>query len=130
MTKRAYYVRHRKAPGILVAGLRTEVNLPDFSGATCAILTEAAKALLSTFHDRQPVILDREGALMWLEGTPIEDIPRLPVDELFVRRVSGEVGSWKAQPDDLNMSVEVHDSEALKPTVFAHRTPPQSACGA
>ncbi|GHC65657.1 SOS response-associated peptidase [Neogemmobacter tilapiae] len=105
-TKRAYYIKHRVELGILVAGLFTEVRLPDFSGPTCAILTEEAKGQLAKIHDRQPVILTREAARMWLDGKPIEDIPRLPVELLQLTRVSGKVGSWKAQGPDLIKPVE------------------------
>jgi putative SOS response-associated peptidase YedK len=106
ITKRTYYIRHSKAPALLVAGLCSEVHLPDFEGTTCAILTEPAKGLLSIFHDRQPVLLDRDAARMWLDGKFIEDILRQSVDELIVRRVRGEIGSKRGMGADLIVPME------------------------
>jgi putative SOS response-associated peptidase YedK len=112
-TKRAYYIQHSSEAGLLVAGLWSEVRLPDFTGATCAILTEEATDQLATIHDRKPVLLSREAARMWLDGRAIEDIPRLPVDQLTMKRVSGKVGSWKAQGPDLIKPVEEDDEAGV-----------------
>ncbi|HOI74903.1 MAG TPA: SOS response-associated peptidase [Syntrophales bacterium] len=38
----------------------------DPSAATCTILTTEANDLIRPVHDRMPVILDREGAALWL----------------------------------------------------------------
>ncbi|GHC45557.1 SOS response-associated peptidase [Neogemmobacter tilapiae] len=112
-TKQAHYIQHGgNEPALLVLGLWTEVKLPDFEGLTCAILTEEAQGQIAAIHDRQPVIVDREGARMWLAGVPVEDIPRLPVSTLTMHKVGPAVGSWKAAGPGLIDPVEdgAHDN--------------------
>ena len=100
--KQAYYVKPGgNEPGFFGLGLWTEVALPDFNGQTVAILTEEAQGEISTIHDRQPVIVDAEGAKRWLDGEAIETIPRQPPEKRVVYKVGKAVNSWKPQGPDL-----------------------------
>ena len=100
--KQPYHVQPGgNAPALLVCGLWSEPSLPDFSGLTCAILTEPARDDLARVHDRQPVIVDVDGARAWLDGTPIEIVPRLPTERLTLHRVSKRVNNWRAEDPDL-----------------------------
>jgi len=100
--KQPHYVKPSgNQPALLVCGLWTEVTLPDFNGLTCAILTEEAQGEIANIHDRQPVIVDREGARAWLDGVPIEHVPRLPTAQLVMHTVGRKVNSWRAEGPDL-----------------------------
>lgn len=52
-------------------------------------------------HDRQPIIVDAEGAKLWLDGEPVETIPRQPASKRKMHRVSKAVNTWKSQGPDL-----------------------------
>lgn len=100
--KEAYYVSPASnEPGFLTLGLWTEVALPDWSGATVTMLTEAATGQVATIHDRQPIIVDDEGARRWLDGEPLETIPRQPPEKRRMHKVGRAVNSWKSQGPDL-----------------------------
>jgi putative SOS response-associated peptidase YedK len=64
--KQPYYVKSGGNAPLLICALWTRVTLPDYEGLTCAILTEEARGDLAVIHDRQPVIVDAEGAKAWL----------------------------------------------------------------
>jgi putative SOS response-associated peptidase YedK len=81
------------APALLMAGLWSAVELPDFEGLTCAVLTEAARPGLDALHDRMPVIIDQDGLAQWLDGCEISALPRLPVTGLAWHPVDRAVGS-------------------------------------
>jgi putative SOS response-associated peptidase YedK len=105
--KQPYYIQPKgNTPALLICGLWSEATLPDFTGLTCAILTEPARDELAMIHDRQPVIVDAEGARAWLDGAPIEAVPRLPTARLTMHKVSKRVNDWRAEdpglivPDD------------------------------
>ena len=100
--KQAYYVKPAgNEPGFFGLGLRSEAALPDFKGQTVAILTEEAQGDIAAIHDRQPVIVDAEGAKRWLDGEAIETIPRQPPEKRTMHKVSKAVSSWKPQGPDL-----------------------------
>jgi len=81
------------APALLMAGLMTRVALPDFAGATCAILTEAVRAPLDQVHDRMPVLLTPEGMAAWLAGAAADAVGRLPMAGITWHEVAPAVGS-------------------------------------
>lgn len=100
--KQAYYVKPAgNEPGFFGLGLWSEAALPDFKGQTVAILTEEAQGQVAAIHDRQPVIVDAEGAKRWLDGEAIETIPRRPPEKRTMHKVSKAVNSWKPQGPDL-----------------------------
>lgn len=100
--KEAYYVSPAgNEPGLLVLGLWTEVSLPDHRGQTVAILTEEAEGDMATIHDRQPIIVDAEGAMQWLDGEPVETISRQPPAKRRIQKVGKAVNSWRSQGPDL-----------------------------
>lgn len=77
--KQPYYVQpNGNFCALLIFGIWAEATRPDFTGLTCAIITEPSRDDLSINHDRQPVIVDPEGARAWLAGVPIEAVPRVP----------------------------------------------------
>lgn len=100
--KQPYYITPAgNVPALLICGLWSEVDLPDFKGLTCAILTEPSRDDLARIHDRQPVIVDPEGARAWLEGKPIEDVPRMSNAKLTMHKVSKRVNNWRAEDPGL-----------------------------
>lgn len=100
--KQPYYIRPAgNEPSFFVLGLWTDAALPDFKGQTVAILTEEAQGEVATIHDRQPVIVDAEGAKMWLDGIPIEDVPRQRTEKRKMHKVSNAVNGWKPQGPEL-----------------------------
>jgi len=100
--KQAYYVKPAgNEPGFFALGLWTDAKLPDFAGQTVAILTEEAQGQVATIHDRQPIIVDAEGAKRWLDGEAVESIPRQPPDKRTMHKVGKAVNSWKPQGPDL-----------------------------
>ena len=109
--KQPFYIQPKgNTPALLVCGLWSEANLPDFSGLTCAILTEPARDDLARIHDRQPVIVDPEGARAWLTGTPIEAVPRLPNDRLMLHKVGKRVNNWRAEDPGLIVPEETDEA--------------------
>jgi putative SOS response-associated peptidase YedK len=70
------------APALIMAGIWSEVHLPDFSGLTCAVLTEAVRPPLDAVHDRMPLLLEPGAVAAWLGGCALADLPRLPVAAL------------------------------------------------
>jgi putative SOS response-associated peptidase YedK len=100
--KQPFYIQPKgNTPALLVCGLWSEATLPDFTGLTCAILTEPSRDDLARIHDRQPAIVDAEGARAWLEGATIEDVPRMPNDKLVLHKVSKRVNNWRAEDEGL-----------------------------
>lgn len=89
------------APALLMAGLMTRVALPDFAGATCAILTEAVRAPLDAVHDRMPVLLTPESMADWLGGAPAEGLGRLAMAGLCWHEVGRAVGSVRNEGAEL-----------------------------
>jgi putative SOS response-associated peptidase YedK len=93
-------------PALLVAGLWSEVDLPDYKGLTVTILTEPAVGMID---DRQPVIIDADGARAWLDGVPIEDVPRQPITARTMHRVEKSVGSVRNEGPGLILPVADED---------------------
>ena len=89
------------APALLMAGIWSEVRLPDYQGLTCAILTEAARGSLAGVHDRMPVMIAPETAPGWLSGRSLDDMPRLPLDALAWHEVGPAVSSVRNEGADL-----------------------------
>ncbi|MDE2945193.1 MAG: SOS response-associated peptidase [Gemmatimonadota bacterium] len=65
--KRPYFVRRRDRRPMALAGLWDVWRGPDGRIPSCTIITTDANALLEPLHDRMPVILEGEGAQMWLD---------------------------------------------------------------
>ena len=85
--KQPYYIKDAEGTGMLLAGIwdrwyQDQQNFLD----SFAIVTTAVVPDLKFLHHRQPVILDREQALFWVDHTldiaEIESLcdPRLPYD--------------------------------------------------
>lgn len=91
--KRPFYVSPSgNEAGLMALGLWSDVQIPDYTGLTCTMLTEPAVGRVAELHDRQPVLVDAEGAQMWLDGALIEEIPRLDPAKLKIVRVAKDVG--------------------------------------
>lgn len=100
--KHPHYIQPSgNAPALVMAGLWSEVRLPDYQGLTCAVLTEPARPALDAIHDRMPVILGQDGIADWLGGAPVEAVPRLPVEALRWHEVGAAVGSVRNNSADL-----------------------------
>ncbi len=74
-TKQPYYIQRIDGKPLAMAGL-WEAWSDRVSGEaveSCTILTTCANGLISTIHERMPVILDLEGCDLWLDG-PDQDL--------------------------------------------------------
>ena len=72
--KQAYLLQSAETPGLLLAGLWDRWQGTDDSGQfqridSFTILTTAACDAMQQVHHRQPVILDKDQALCWLDPT-------------------------------------------------------------
>lgn len=65
--KQPYFIRRRDRAPMALAGLWDEWRGPDGPIPSCTIVTTDANDLLAPLHDRMPVILDGDGAQMWLD---------------------------------------------------------------
>jgi putative SOS response-associated peptidase YedK len=64
-TKQPMYIRLKGSPIFAFAGLY--VQGPEDVGETCVIVTTAANDVISSIHERMPVILDRSVEMRWLD---------------------------------------------------------------
>lgn len=65
--RQPYFIRRRDRAPMALAGLWDVWRGPNGPIPSCAIITTDANALLAPLHDRMPVILDGDGAQMWLD---------------------------------------------------------------
>jgi len=92
-SKTPYFISaSTNAPGICVAGLYTEVALPDFQGYTYTILTEASAGALKALHPRVPVMLDETSYDGWISGAALKDLPRIDASRIRFHEVGKAVG--------------------------------------
>lgn len=100
--KQPWYVHPAgNAPALLFAGLWSRVELPDYHGMTCTLITEPARAGLADIHPRTPVMLSQDGAEAWLDGADVEGVERLPDAGLAWHRVGRRVGSVREDGPEL-----------------------------
>ena len=101
--KQPYVVRARDGRPLALAGLWDVWRDPDAAGAeplrTCTVLTTEPNELVSTLHDRMPVVLARDACDVWLEPA-VTDVDLLvgllrpcPPDVLEMWPVSTAVNS-------------------------------------
>lgn len=95
------------APALLMAGLCSEVRLPDFEGLTCTIITEPARGPMAAIHDRMPLLIAPETLPDWLSGVVGVEVPRLPLDGLTWHEVGRAVGSVRNDDASLIEPIEV-----------------------
>ena len=104
-TKQPMYVHLKGSPIFAFAGLY--VQGPNGVGETCVIVTTAANDVISSIHERMPVILDRSVEQAWLDRD-LEDGPAAlaylrPVspDQFEVYPVSSLVSSARNEGPEL-----------------------------
>lgn len=70
-TKTPYFIHMKDRQPFALAGLWDEWNSPDGSTVrTCTIITTEPNELMSTLHNRMPVILDAQDYDRWLDPAP------------------------------------------------------------
>ena len=93
--KQPYFVRRRDGTPMALAGLWDIWRGPDGPVGSCTIVTTDANDLLEPLHDRMPVILEGEGAQMWLDldisELTMEPLKPFDAEALEVFAVSGRV---------------------------------------
>lgn len=114
--KTPHFIQPRGGGIFILAGLMdtwTQVALsgPDGELTTCTIITTTANPLMASLHDRQPVILDQEGAAKWLNPStkPEEVLQPCPQEWMEAWEVSAAVGNTKNDGPSLIAPV-VHPS--------------------
>ncbi len=101
-TKTPYYIHMKDGKPFAFAGLWDEWQSPD-GGAlrTCTIITTEPNELMSTLHNRMPVILDAADYSQWLDPAPHAKHPEnllplirsFPADRMSAYPVSTMVNS-------------------------------------
>ena len=83
-TKTPYYIHMKDRKPFAFAGLWDEWQSPD-GGAlrTCTIITTEPNELMSTLHNRMPVILDSADSSQWLDPAPRTPESLLPLIRSF-----------------------------------------------
>lgn len=94
-SKMPYYIHFdTNAPATCLAGIYTQINLPDYSGFSFSILTEAATGSMAELHHRIPVILDQSSYADWLACTAsIDQLQRLDRNRIKYHMVDAAVGN-------------------------------------
>jgi len=111
-TKAPVWVTRHDGEQIGFAGLWSDEGGVDGAEGSCTIVTQPANALLATYHERMPVVLEREAALAWLESVELEAGAALallvPISDhaVYVRNVSAAVGNVRNDGPDLIEAVE------------------------
>jgi putative SOS response-associated peptidase YedK len=104
-TKQPMYIRLKGGPLFAFAGLYVQGK--DDVGETCVIVTTAANEVISSIHERMPVILDRSVEMEWLDRD-LEDgraalayLQPVSPDQFEVYPVSSQVSSARNDGPDL-----------------------------
>jgi putative SOS response-associated peptidase YedK len=104
-TKQPMYIRLKGGPIFAFAGLYVQGK--DDVGETCVIVTTAANEVISSIHERMPVILDRSVEMRWLDRDLADGQAALsylqPVtpDQFEVYPVSSQVSSARNEGPEL-----------------------------
>ena len=79
--KQPYYVTRKDKSPLAFAGLWERWQPPEGGDAvdSCTIVTTEANALVGAFHQRMPVILDREDFDLWLDPAVTDPARLLPL---------------------------------------------------
>lgn len=105
--RQPFFISRRDGAPLVLAGIwcpptsRSEDGLP-----TCAIVTCAANADVSSVHDRMPVIVEPAAWDTWLDPRPAGDEQEVllrvpPIDVLTLRPVRPEVGNVRSTGAEL-----------------------------
>ena len=83
-TKTPYYIHMKDHQPFAFAGLWDEWNSPNGDMLrTCTIITTEPNELMSTLHNRMPVILDKTNYAAWLDAAPQAPESLLPLIQPF-----------------------------------------------
>jgi putative SOS response-associated peptidase YedK len=109
-SKQPMYIHLKGSPIFAFAGLYVQGR--DDVGETCVIVTTAANDVISSIHERMPVILDRSVERRWLDRD-LEDGPAalsylqpVPPDQFEVYPVSSLVSSARNEGPELIQPAE------------------------
>jgi putative SOS response-associated peptidase YedK len=83
-TKTPYFIHMKNREPFAFAGLWDEWNSPDGGSIrTCTIITTEPNELMSSLHNRMPVILNQKDYDKWLDPTPQSSGDLLPLIQPF-----------------------------------------------
>jgi putative SOS response-associated peptidase YedK len=115
-TKQPMYIRLKGGDLFAFAGLYVQGR--DDVGETCVIVTTAANEVLSSIHERMPVILERDAELRWLDRD-LEDgraalsyLRPVPPERFETFPVSSLVSSARNEGPELIQPVAASVAEA------------------
>jgi putative SOS response-associated peptidase YedK len=109
-TKQPMYIRLKGGPMFAFAGLYLQGR--DDVGETCVIVTTAANDVISSIHERMPVILDRSVEMAWLDrdledgAAALSYLRPVPPDQFEVYPVSSAVSSARNEGPELIAPLE------------------------
>lgn len=99
-TKTPYFIHMKDRQPFAFAGIWDEWHSPDGNTLrTCTIITTEPNELMSTLHNRMPVILDKQDYAAWLDAAPqtpeklLPFIRPFPADRMSAYPVSTMVNS-------------------------------------
>jgi len=104
-TKQPMYIHLKGGPIFAFAGLYVQGR--EDVGETCVIVTMAANDVISSIHERMPVILDRSMEMRWLDRdledgkTALSYLQPVSRDEFEVYPVSSQVSSARNEGREL-----------------------------
>ena len=89
-----------ESPVVTFAGIWSTWQSPDGIVESCAILTTEPNSLMSPIHNRMPVILDQDWALIWLDDAAdktvlMEAMKPREWESMQAREVDPAVGSTR-----------------------------------
>ena len=96
----AMWIYDPESPVITFAGIWSTWRSPDGIVESCAILTTEPNSLMSPIHNRMPVILDQDWALIWLDDAAdktvlMEAMKPREWESMQAREVDPAVGSTR-----------------------------------
>ena len=101
--KTPYYISvNTNAPAFCLAGLYSEIKLPDFEGYTYSVLTESSREPIKDLHHRMPILLDESSYSTWLSAdSSLTDLPRVNPSRITYHKVGSAVGNVRNNHRDL-----------------------------
>lgn len=102
-----WYIYPAKARGVMFAGLWDRWKGGEEVIESCSIIVTKPNAMIATFHDRMPVVLEPRDHALWLDRSITDAEQLLPLlepaadDALAMRRVSTRVNNARNDGPEL-----------------------------
>lgn len=115
--KQPYYIHSSSNQLFAVAALWDTWQAPTGEVVhSCCLITTSANSLVARFHDRMPVILNKEQQLIWLDTQCTDAAPLKAVlvpyerKEMAVYPVTPKMNHWRYQLADAIKPISLDDN--------------------